>query len=999
MTGDNNNELSRLASFSILNPNPILEVDASGKVVFTNPAAETVLEKLGMDKGNMTVFLPSDISNILKLLKEKSASTLSREVTIRDRTFGETIHINPQSRTVHIYGHDITERKHTEKALQDTEERFRLAMLGANDGLWDWNLLTDEVYYSPRWKAMLGYEDDELENHLNTWRDLVCPDDLGPTLIAVRDLIEGRTNKYEVEFCMRHKDGHYREILSRAFMVCNSQGEALRMVGTHVDITDRKRSERAILRAKEEWEKTFDASTDPIMILDTDCRIRRVNRAMAELFGLSFKDVIGKFCYELVHRADAPVPACPHNRLLEDGRSHTGEIFEAHLGKHFLVTVSPVFDADNSLIGSVHYAKDITEKKLAEEALREREAYLRAIIDNEPECVKLLARDGSLVMMNPAGLAMIQSESLEQVKGQSVYPLVAPAYREAFKALTEDAFLGKEGWLEFQMIGLMGRSLWLETHAVPLRNDKGDIIAALGLTRDVTARKKAEEELRRSEEFVRSILDNVDEGFIVVDRDLRILSANKAYCLQTGIPLDNIVGKHCFEISHKTLKPCYEEGEECAVKAVFETGEPHTALHKHQDDRGNMLYVETKAFPLKDASGSVTSVIETITNITERQLLEAEQLRSQKLEAIGTLAGGIAHDFNNLLQGIFGYISMAKLKLDDREKTLAMLEQTEKALTMSINLTTQLLTFSKGGKPIKRKINLRPVIENSAIFALSGSRCDFRLTIAEDLWHADADEGQIGQVMQNIVMNANEAMPNGGTIDISAYNIEVPQGSSRALAGGGRFVRIAVRDTGIGIPDQYLSRIFDPYFTTKQRGSGLGLATSYSIIRNHGGAIEVTSEPNKGTIFTIDLPASEADEVQQSQPLPPAAGRKGRILVMDDEEMVRNVAEQMIEALGHEVDCAANGEEALEKFRKAREAGMPFDIIILDLTVKGGMGGERTIRRIRKIDPNVAAIVSSGYGDSTIVADYRFYGFTATLSKPYRIDTLRDRLNELLSQA
>jgi two-component system, cell cycle sensor histidine kinase and response regulator CckA len=997
MTGDNNDELSRLASFSILNPNPILEVDAAGKIIFSNPAAVTVLAELGIDK-DLTVFLPADLSNILKLLGNKIGSTIYREVTIRDRTFGETIYLHPPSRTARIYSHNITERRLTEKALQDTEERFRLAMLGANDGLWDWNLLTDEVYYSPRWKAMLGYAEDELENHLGTWRALVFPDDLYPTLAQVRDLIEGRTNKYEVEFRMRHKDGHYLDILSRAFLVRNARGEALRMVGTHVDISDRKRLERAIIRAKEEWEKTFDASSDPIMILDTDCRIRRVNRAMAELIGLSFQDVIGKFCYDLVHKADAPVPACPHSRLLEDCRSHSGEIFEAHLGKHFLVTVSPIVDADGSLLGSVHYTKDITEKKLAEKALCEREAYLRAIIDNEPECVKLLARDGSLMMMNPAGLAMIQAESLEQVKGQCVYPLVAPAYREAFKALTEDVYQGKEGWLEFEMMGLMGRPLLLDTHAVPLRNEKGDIVAALGLTRDITARRKAEDDLRRSEEFVRSILDNVDEGFIVVDRDLRILTANRAYCLQTGIPLENIVGEHCFKISHKTLKPCYEEGEECAVKAVFETGETHTALHRHEDDRGNMLYVETKAFPLKDTDGAVTSVIETITNITERHLLEAEQLKTQKLEAIGTLAGGIAHDFNNLLQGIFGYISMAKMKLNDREKALAMLEQTEKALTMSINLTTQLLTFSKGGKPAKRKIDLRPVIENAAKFALSGSRCDYHLTFGEDLWHADADEGQIGQVMQNIVMNANEAMPDGGTIEISANNVEVPQGGSRSLPGGGRFIRIAVRDTGIGIPDQYLSRIFDPYFTTKQRGSGLGLATSYSIVRNHGGAIEVTSEPNTGTIFTIDLPAREAEEIRQSQPMSPAAGRKGRILVMDDEEIVRNVAQQMIEALGHDVDCAANGEDAVEKFRMARESDMPFDIVILDLTVKGGMGGEQAVRKIREIDHNVVAIVSSGYGDSSVVSDYRSYGFTATLNKPYRIDTLRDRLNEFLVQ-
>ncbi|MDA8240859.1 MAG: PAS domain-containing protein [Nitrospiraceae bacterium] len=233
---------------------------------------------------------------------------------------------------------------------------------------------------------------------------------------------------------------------------------------------------------------------------------------------------------------------------------------------------------------------------------------------------------------------------------------------------------------------------------------------------------KAEETLRRSEEFIRSILDNVDEGFIVVDRDYRIISANKAYCRQADIPRESIIGKRCFEVSHKALYPCRDECDSCAVRGVFQTGVPHMSVHKHQDKSGNVLYMETKAFPLRDASGAITSVIETVRNITGRKLLEEEQMKTHKLAAIGTLAGGLAHDFNNLLQGVFGYISAAKLKLDNKAKALAMLEQAERALTMSVNLTTQLLTFSKGGKPVKRRLNLDPVIANSVRFALSGSR-------------------------------------------------------------------------------------------------------------------------------------------------------------------------------------------------------------------------------------------------------------------------------------
>ncbi len=597
--------------------------------------------------------------------------------------------------------------------------------------------------------------------------------------------------------------------------------------------------------------------------------------------------------------------------------------------------------------------------------------------------------------MNRAGLEMIEAESLDQVQGTCVYPLVSEEHREAFKAMTQEVFKGKSLTLEFKMIGLKGRSLWLYTQAVPIRNEKGEVVLALATTIDITERKKledarmflvecgmkgddffeslahylagslgmdyicidrlegdlltaktvavyfdgkfednvsytlhdtpcgdavgkdvccfpdgvrhrfpkdtvlqdmkaesylgvtlwshahqpigliavigrrplenrhiaesilklvairaaaelerkrTEEKIRESEQFIRNILDTVDEGFIVIDRNYRILTANKAYCSQAALPCDEAIGKHCYEISHQANRPCYEEGEECAVLQVFETGESHTAVHKHTDHDGHMIYVETKAFPIKDDSGRVTSVIETINNITEKHLLEEERLKTQKLESIGTLAGGIAHDFNNLLQGIFGYISMAKMTLDQREKSLAMLEQAEKALHQSVNLTTQLLTFSKGGNPVKKSLSLLPVIENAARFALSGSRSDYRISNALDLWRVEADEGQLGQVIQNIVLNADQAMPLGGNVEIAAKNVSAADALLPRSIAGKDHVLITIRDSGVGIPEQYLGKIFDPYFTTKEKGSGLGLATSYSIIKNHGGVIDVVSE-------------------------------------------------------------------------------------------------------------------------------------------------------------
>ncbi len=397
-----------------------------------------------------------------------------------------------------------------------------------------------------------------------------------------------------------------------------------------------------------------------------------------------------------------------------------------------------------------------------------------------------------------------------------------------------------------------------------------------------------------------------------------------------------------------------------------------------------------------DDQGRPLKMHGTIQDITDRKKLEEQLRQSQKLEAIGTLAGGIAHDFNNLLQGLFGYISIAKLNAANKDKSIAALEQAEKALHMSVNLTGQLLTFSKGGKPVKKNIPLQSIIENSVKFALSGSNADYRIKLDSDLWHVEADEGQIGQVIQNIVLNADQAMPMGGAIVITAGNLPALRKRIPHLPEEGKYVEISVKDNGTGISAEHLSKIFDPYFTTKAQGSGLGLATCYAIIKNHGGVIHVASKPGKGTTLYIYLPAveQEREAVQTAEHSPFV--RKGRVLLMDDEELVREIAGKMMEVFGHEVAFAEHGEAAIGKYKAAIESGNPFDIVILDLTIRGGMGGKETIERLLAVDPGIKAIVSSGYSDDAVVSDYRNYGFSARLTKPYKLQELSDTLNNLL---
>jgi PAS domain S-box-containing protein len=522
----------------------------------------------------------------------------------------------------------------------------------------------------------------------------------------------------------------------------------------------------------------------------------------------------------------------------------------------------------------------------------------------------------------------------------------------------------------------------------------------LQLEKEIAVRKRAEEAVRESEEKYRQLFNSIRDALLITDNERTIIDCNPAFTTLFGYTLDEIEGRRT-----SVLFAHHEQFSHLGEALKTHSGNnPLIYPLDYKKKNGEIFPGEVALSFFTDNRGRTRGLIGLIKDVTERKRaeeekrsLEEERQKSHKLEAIGTLAGGIAHDFNNLLQGVFGYISMAMLKIEQKEESLTLLRQAEKALHMSVNLTTQLLTFAKGGKPVKKKIAPGPVIENAVKFALSGSSTDYRLTLDKDLGTVEADEGQIGQVIQNIVLNADQAMPEGGTIEITAQNIHAPQKDVPHLLQKGDYVKIAVQDSGIGIAKQYLQKIFDPYFTTKEKGSGLGLATSYSIIRNHGGVIDVTSEIGKGSSFFIYLPRVESErDVVEALTVSPAV-RKGKILVMDDDEMIRDISGAMIKVAGHEVDLAEDGKTAIEKYRAARDSGHPFDVVILDLTVRGGMGGKETVERLRSIDPGVKAIVSSGYSDDAVVSDYRKYGFLARLIKPYKQKELRDALIALLS--
>jgi nitrogen-specific signal transduction histidine kinase/CheY-like chemotaxis protein len=394
---------------------------------------------------------------------------------------------------------------------------------------------------------------------------------------------------------------------------------------------------------------------------------------------------------------------------------------------------------------------------------------------------------------------------------------------------------------------------------------------------------------------------------------------------------------------------------------------------------GSSVPVEVASAPFMYQG--IKSVQAIVHDISEKKKYQDESIKAQKLESLGVLAGGIAHDFNNILTSILGNISLARMQLHESDKVEQRLAEAEKASIRAKDLTQQLLTFAKGGEPVKKIVKIDGLLKEAAAFAIHGSSVTCEFVLPENIWPVEADEGQLSQVVHNLVLNAVQAMPQGGRITLRAGNIA-------ALPGGDSFVKISVTDTGVGIPEQYLPRIFDPYFTTKQQGSGLGLATCHSIIHKHGGKIWAESAFGKGTTFCIELPTTATGDKEESKAPMEAIRGSGRVLIMDDEEQVRLVAQAMLEDLGYTVECAKDGSEAVEVYRNGREDGTPFDVIIMDLTIPGGIGGKEAITELLRLDPNAKVVVSSGYSDDPVVANYKEYGFCAVLSKPYRLQEM-----------
>lgn len=603
--------------------------------------------------------------------------------------------------------------------------------------------------------------------------------------------------------------------------------------------------------------------------------------------------------------------------------------------------------------------------------------------------------DDQFAFVHPEDVPLVKAAINEHLTG------VTPEYRCEFRLKAKDG-----SWVWYANYGKIMQS----------SNDKHGR-RFIGVTFNINKRKSQEDELRiinrklaeqnemlerlnntlrESEDKFRTTFDfNPDAVTISRLDDGCYLDVNQGFTRITGFSRDEVIGKTVLELNlwhdpadrNKLVQGLREKGFYQNLQTQF----------RLKDDSVITALISARLISLK----GITHLLSVTRDITEMKKFEYEKLKFEKLESLGVLAGGIAHDFNNILTGIMGNISFAKVFLDTTHKSNKLLAEAEKAAARAAGLAQQLLTFARGGQPIKHVISLKHLVDEALSFALRGSNVKGIVDIPESIHAFEADGGQMTQVFHNIIINATQAMPGGGVLTVSGRNELLNEKNAFSLSPG-PYLRLTFIDQGCGISADDLKKIFDPYFTTKSTGTGMGLSSAHSIVHKHGGHIQAASIVGKETTFTIHLPSlgkASAHHQEETSGQPAGEHTGGSILIMDDEEMVIKVASSMLAYLGYNVTTCSNGEETIDHYKASMDSNTPFLAVIMDLTIPGGMGGKQAAEQILSQFPNACLIVSSGYSNDPIMSNYCDYGFSGAIAKPYNIQKFKEMLGYVIGNA
>ena len=768
----------------------------------------------------------------------------------------------------------------------------------------------------------------------------------------------------------------------------------------------------------------IDNTLDGVITIDDAGLIQSLNPAAERIFAQRAAEVTGQNLSLLI----------PQRLFLHDVQGgRTSALATLGLRQGYYSFPIEVSVSAMGIAGRRHFVaivRDVTERQRSEDTLRQislgvsnttGEEFLRSLLK---QLSKALANDFAfLVELGKSGAATAATLTVaEQGSIRSVCPYDL-ADSACAGVLGKGARAHCAGVRTLFPEDVLLLDLTAESFvAVPLTDHRGQHVGLIGIldrhalaetqiiesTLQIFAaragaeieRKRYEEALAAEKERLAVTLRSIADGFITLGTDGRVLMLNAVAERLTGWTQETAAGQPLgavFQLLHeRTRKPRAR-----VLQRIVETGaadglEGPALLAARGGTAGQERLIEGNATPIRDHTHRKIGSIIVFRDITERRWLEEEQQKKDKLDSLGVVAGGIAHDFNNLLTAILGNLSLALVHPALDEAVGERIAAAKKATNRAQDLSRQLLTFAKGGAPIKQTATLPALLRDTLSTTLHAAsvHCEFQLP--DDLWTVEIDPGQISQVFSNLATNAEQAMPAGGTLTITAKNLDLTCDSHTLGLRAGRWVRLSMQDQGIGIPEEYFKKIFDPYFTTKPKGTGLGLATAYSIVKNHGGLLHVESRPGEGATFSICLPASQ----KKLQPLPALplqpVSDSPRILVIDDEEAICMLVTCTLEPLGYEVTEKLDGISAIAAYEAALHEGRPYRLVISDLTMPDGLSGAQTIARLREIDPAVRAIVSSGYANDPVLSRFEDYGFTGMIAKPYEIDALARKVAEIL---
>ncbi len=926
---------------------------------------------------------------------------------------------------------DISVQKKAERALRRAEEKYRSIVENAVEGIFQTTPEGGYVSVNPALARMYGYaSSEELMASVTDIGQQVYVDPHSRAEFKRRmeenDVVEG------FEYQVYRKDGNRIWLSENARAVRDGSGRILYYEGTVEEITARK-------RAEQERQVMFEIIHGLNVTANLDELLHLIHQSLRKVlyaencFVALHDHTTGMFHFPFfVDQFDAAPPP------MKVGSSCTAHVFRT--GRPMLIT-QKLFDqlveqGNVELVGTPspawlgvplrtpsetigvlvlqHYEDEhaytkrdleflasvggqialAIGRKKAEEALRASENRLRAIIGTEPECVKLVAPDGTLLEMNPAGLAMVEADHPSEVIGKSVYELVCPEYREKFRQFTESVCRGHKGSMELEITGLKGTRRWMETYAVPLPGEFGNSVTLLGVSRDITERQRTEEALRRSEANYRSLVQGAPYGIYRVNGEGCLLDVNPALMEMLGYSSEAelLAVNMDVEVSR-------DPGERARmIQNHPERIEGAEVGWKRKD--GTAITVRLSGRLVRDVDGSAACYEMIAENVTEQRLLEHQLRQAQKMEAVGRLAGGVAHDFNNLLMVIKGHTELLLDRVRTDDWHYRKIEQIEKAADRAAGLTRQLLAFSRMQVLQPKVIDLNAVVAEMGKLLPRMIGEDIELVILADpgLAHVKADPGQMEQVIMNLAVNARDAMPRGGKLVIETVDVELDEAYARRhpplLAG--HYVMLAVSDNGTGMDVETQAHIFEPFFTTKEKGqgTGLGLATVYGVVKQSGGYIWLYSELGRGTTFKIYLPqvqdAVEAAKCATSSAELPQGTET--ILLAEDERDVREVAREFLNLCGYTVLEAKNGAQAIEI--TMRHAG-PIHLLVTDM-VMPGMGGRELAGRLAPLRPEMKVVYMSGYTEYATVRQGELHESDLLLTKPFTRSMLARTVRQAL---